>query len=80
MCVSLCSVYPFSLEKVGTGQQARQTGLILNLPVPPLTLYSYRYGIYKNMREAKTRNSGLSGDEYCAAENRMRKIEVHTYF
>ena len=31
------------------------------------------------MREAKTRNSGLSGDEYCAAENRMRKIEVHIF-
>ena len=44
--MSLCAVFtPFSLERVGTGQQARQTDLILNLPVPPLTLYSYRYGI-----------------------------------
>ena len=42
--MSLCPVFtPFSLGK--GGQQARQTDLILNLPVPPLTLYSYRYGI-----------------------------------
>ena len=42
--VSLCPVFtPFSLGK--GGQQARQTDLILNLPVPPVTLYSYRYGM-----------------------------------
>ena len=41
--MSLYPVFtPFSLGK--GGQQARQTDLILNLPVPPLTLYSYRYG------------------------------------
>ena len=39
--MSPCPVFtPFSLGK--GGQQARQTDLILNLPVPPLTLYSYQ--------------------------------------
>ena len=42
--MSFCPVFsPFSLGK--GGQQARQTDLILNLPVPPLTLYSYLDGI-----------------------------------